>query len=139
MDQRLEAGGILAFRRAPEVRLAVWGFLYSDSNRGLGYLVWTRLHCTGGDVLILLAAFWATSLLFRTRSWSGRGSLPAAVFVGLGLAYTVWSEIHNAQIVRTWAYAPNMPLLYGIGLAPLLQWLVIPTALVFLLRGGEQR
>ncbi len=149
MDERLESSVILGFRRAPEVRLAVWGFglnalwealqspLYADfNNRGWGYLVWSRLHCTAGDMLILLAAFWADSLLFRTRFWPGRGGFPAAVFVGLGLAFTVWSEIHNAQIVRTWAYAASMPLIYGIGLAPLLQWLVIPPALVVLLRRG---
>ncbi len=104
MDRRLGGSGILASWRQPELRLIVWGYglnalwealpspLYSDFDRALSYLVWSRLHCTGGDVMILLAAFWATSALFRTRSWPGRGGLPSAVFVGLGLAYTVWSE-----------------------------------------------
>jgi hypothetical protein len=82
----------------PEVRLATWGFLlnavwealqsslYRDFDRGAGYLVRTRLHCTGGDVLILLAAFWVTSLAFRTRQWALARGLPAAsLFVAVGL------------------------------------------------------
>ena len=135
-----------------EVRLLVWGFclnaawealqspLYTDADRGIGYLVWTRLHCTVGDVLILLGAFWATSLAFRTRDWARRpcrSSLPAtALFVGLGLAFTIWSELHNTQTVRTWAYDPRMPVIRGVGLSPLLQWLTIPPALVAVLRRG---
>lgn len=132
--------------------MAAWGFalnavwealqspLYADFGRRIGYLVWTRLHCTGGDVLILLAAFWLTALLFRTRFWIERqGLAAAAVFVAIGVAYTAWSEVHNTQIARTWAYAPEMPQIYGVGLAPLLQWLVIPPALVRLLRKKEER
>jgi hypothetical protein len=137
----------LSFWQAPEVRLAVWGFglnavweagqspLYTDSDRSWDYLVWSRVHCTVGDVLILLAAFWVVSLLFRTRSWAIRGGFAAAaIFVGLGFAYTGWSEIYNTQIARTWTYSPEMPQIAGIGLAPLLQWLLILPALVLLLR-----
>jgi len=133
--------------RAPEVRLVAWGFalnavwealqspLYADFGRPIGYLLWTRLHCTGGDVLILLAAFWGTALLFRARFWASRRGFPAAVvFVLAGFVYTAWSEIHNTQVSVTWAYAPEMPQIYGVGLAPLLQWLVIPPVLVRLLR-----
>ena len=142
----------MSYWQAPEARLALWGFglnalweagqspLYTDFERGWSYLVWSRLHCTVGDVLILLAAFWATALLFRTRSWAIQGSFATtAVFGGLGVAYTGWSEYHNTQIVRTWAYSPEMPQIGGIGLAPLLQWLLIPPALVLLLRSAKQR
>jgi hypothetical protein len=55
-------------------------------------------------------------------------------------AYTVWSEVHNTQMVRTWAYAAAMPQIAGIGLGPHLQWSAIPPALVWLLRrrpGGD--
>ena len=137
----------MTLSRAPEARLVAWGFalnavwealqspLYADFGRRIGYLIWTRLHCTAGDVLILLAAFWGTALLFRTRFWASTKGFPAAVvFVLAGFVYTAWSEIHNTQIAVTWAYAPEMPQIYGVGLAPLLQWLVIPPVLVWLLR-----
>jgi hypothetical protein len=41
--------------------------LYSDHPRGFFYVLWTRLHCTGGDALILLGAFWGTSLIAHSR------------------------------------------------------------------------
>ncbi|MCI0539425.1 MAG: hypothetical protein L0Z50_29805 [Verrucomicrobiales bacterium] len=72
---------------------------------------------------------------FRTRFWFERNSLlPASLFVASGLAYTVWSEWHNTRIVQTWAYTPSMPTVYGVGLSPIAQWLVIPSLLVLLLR-----
>ncbi len=132
---------------AAERDLAGWGFvlnvawefgqtpLYEDSDRDLGYLAWSRLHCTVGDVLILLVAFWLTSLVCRSRRWfARRGWLAPALFVVLGLAYTAWSEWANTSLRDAWQYRPGMPTLFGIGLAPLLQWLVIPPVLVVLLR-----
>jgi hypothetical protein len=132
---------------AAERVLACWGFvldlaweagqtpLYEDAGRGLAYLAWTRLHCTAGDVLILLAAFWLTSLSFRSRRWFAcSGWLAPGLFVVLGLAYTAWSEWANTSLRDAWQYRPQMPALFGIGLAPMLQWLVIPPILVLLLR-----
>jgi hypothetical protein len=132
---------------AAERVLALWGFLlnlaweagqtplYEDAGRGLAYLAWTRLHCTAGDVLILLGAFWLTSLAFRGRRWFVRsGLLAPGLFVVLGVAYTAWSEWANTSLRDAWQYRPLMPTLFGIGLAPLLQWLVIPSILVLLLR-----
>lgn len=127
--------------------LAFWGFLlnlaweagqtplYEDADRGIAYLAWTRLHCTAGDVLILLGTFWLTSLVCRSRRWFARpGLLAPGLFVVLGLAYTAWSEWANTSLRDAWQYRPQMPTLFGIGLAPLLQWLVIPPILVLLLR-----
>jgi hypothetical protein len=37
-----------------------------------------------------------------------------------GFAFTVWSEWYNVYVLRSWAYAPAMPLVAGLGLAPLL-------------------
>lgn len=118
---------------------AAWEFLqsplYSDHSRELGYLLRSRLHCAGGDVLILLFVFGVTSLIFRSRQWLGacrRG--PTVLFVALGFAYTVWSEWFNTQVAHSWQYADSMPRVFGIGLAPLAQWLVIPVLLALILR-----
>lgn len=104
---------------------AVWEFaqspLYADHGRGLLHVLRTRLHCAGGDVLILLAAFYTTSLIFRTRFWFLRkGWGPPLSFITLGLAYTVWSEWFNTQVALSWEYAPEMPRVAGIGLAPVI-------------------
>lgn len=114
--------------------------LYTDHSRGLRYLLWTRVHCTVGDVLILLAAFWATAALHRSRRWPHtRGAGAAATFVGLGLAYTAWSEWMNTAVREAWVYAPAMPQIVGVGLAPLLQWLVVPVLLLVLMRRRTPR
>jgi hypothetical protein len=118
---------------------AAWEFLqsplYADHGREFGYLYRTRLHCAGGDALILLFAFGVTSLIFRSRQWlrDGRPG-PAALFVALGFAYTAWSEWFNTQVTLSWQYAESMPRVFGIGLTPLAQWLVIPVLLALILR-----
>lgn len=42
------------------------------------------------------------------------------------MAFTAWSEWYNVYRAGAWSYAPKMPTLYGVGLSPLLQWLIIP-------------
>jgi hypothetical protein len=131
----------------PELPVAVLGFglnaaweflqspLYADHGREFGYLLRTRLHCAGGDTLILLFAFGVTSLIFRSRQWlrdERRG--PTVLFVALGFAYTVWSEWFNTQVTLSWQYAESMPRVFGIGLTPLAQWLAVPVLLALILR-----
>ena len=132
--------------RIPEVRLAAWGFglnalwefthspLYADHDRGVVYVVWTRLHCTAGDVLILLVCFWLVALFFRSRRWHREWPVRGgATFTVAGMAYTVWSEWLNTGIKGAWSYSESMPTVLGIGLTPVLQWLVIPPLLVRIL------
>ena len=134
-------------RRLPELPVAglafglnaVWEFLqsplYADHGRELGYLLRTRLHCAGGDTMILLFAFGVTSLIFRSRQWLHDGRpRPAVLFVALGFAYTVWSEWFNTQVALSWQYAESMPRVFGIGLTPLAQWLAIPFLLALIFR-----
>ena len=45
--------------------------------------------------------------------------------------YTVYSEWRNTTVTMSWAYASAMPRLFGIGLSPVAQWMVVP-AVVFL-------
>ena len=137
----------MQLRKVPEVPLVAWGFLfhgfweilqsplYADESSALRYFLETRFHCTVGDVFILLFTFLVTSLVFRTRFWMEKTrSLPFVIFVALGLAYTAGSEWFNTRIALSWAYSPAMPRLLGIGLAPLLQWLVVPIVVVLAVR-----
>ena len=129
------------------VRLIVWGLvfnliwelaqspLYADHANGWRYVAWTRIHCTLGDVLILLGAFWATAAIYRSWRWPvTRGNGAAAVFLGCGLLYTAWSEWFNTTVREAWAYAPAMPRVLGMGLSPLMQWLTLPALLVLIMR-----
>ena len=94
-----------------------------------GKIAFAVLHCMGGDVLIAGASLLGALLLFGNAHWPGeRYNAVAAPAIAVGLAYTVFSEWHNTEVRRSWAYSGLMPTLPGIGtgLSPLLQWLVIP-------------
>ena len=49
-------------------------------------------------------------------------------------AFTAWSEWYNVYRAGNWAYAAGMPLILGIGVSPLLQWIVLPVAIVGVFR-----
>ncbi len=100
-----------------------------------GRITYAVIHCTAGDVVIaVFSLLLATLLTWRadwplTRPWSGSG-----IAILSGLSYTAYSEWHNVYQTHAWAYSESMPLVFGIGVSPLLQWLVVPAALTLIVR-----
>ena len=96
-------------------------------------IVFAVLHCTGGDLLIGNSILILVLLVAGHRDWPHRRFWQVAVLtIAVGLGYTVFSEWNNTEIRGNWAYRdwmPKLPLI-GTGLAPLLQWVVVP-ALAF--------
>ncbi len=94
-------------------------------------LAFAVLHCTLGDVAIAAACL-ALALVFSgTADWAREVRVyrrVAAVATTIGVAYLVYSEHVNVGVPGRWAYAPEMPRLppFGTGLAPFLQWLLLP-------------
>lgn len=87
-------------------------------------------HCTVGDVLIGTATLCGVLTLSRAgvrSNWAGGRIVVLQAW--LALAYTVYSERSNLAL-DNWAYSPWMPLLpwLNVGLAPLLQWVIVPLA-----------
>ncbi len=101
----------------------------------LGRIAYAVIHCTIGDVLIAVFSLLFAALLTRrvdwplARPWTGGG-----IAILSGLSYTAYSEWYNVYQSRSWAYSESMPLVFGIGVSPLLQWLVVPVALVAIVR-----
>jgi len=94
-------------------------------------IVFAALHCTGGDILIALAAVMLALFLAGQASWPRLGKRPVvAVTVILGLSYTLFSEWLNIEIRQSWAYRDIMPVipLVDAGLTPVLQWIAVPLA-----------
>lgn len=92
-------------------------------------------HCTLGDALIALSSYLLAAAATRSWDWPADRAAPgAAVAVVAGLAYTAFSEWLNVSIRGSWAYSPAMPQLFGFGLSPLLQWLVLPLLGLFIFR-----
>lgn len=93
------------------------------------------LHCTAGDALIAAAAYAAASLAARDAAWPWtRPRRGLAVATLAAVFYTIFSERYSVYLAGRWAYTPGMPLVFGIGLAPLAQWAVIPGLTLALLR-----
>lgn len=134
-------------RRAPSVAvvhlsLAATGFLinffwemiqsplYEDvGHKSYAEILTSRLHCTLGDVVILLGAYWIVVLGTGDRFWLlQRRVRDLTGFTALGLGYTVVSEWIKVDLRSAWGYAATMPRVpwIGTGLAPFLQWIVLP-------------
>ncbi len=112
----------------------VWEFahlpLYTIWDTALASeLVFAVAHCTLGDVLIATISLVLGLLLVGDAAWPRSGFLRvAALSTGAGVGYTIFSEWLNLVVRASWQYAPEMPVIpfIGIGLSPLLQWLIVP-------------
>ncbi|WP_417419136.1 hypothetical protein [Hoeflea sp.] len=90
---------------------------------------------TFGDVGFALTAFWITSAAARSRFWfEAPKAWQTLLFIGVGIALTVGFEFYYTNISERWTYSDLMPLVppFGTGLSPLLQWIFIPLAVVWL-------
>jgi hypothetical protein len=112
--------------------------LYTVWHEGdWGYILYGLVHCTLGDLLILLCIFWLVALLNRNRRWYLDAILANGfLFTVLGVGYTIYSEIVNVRIKSTWGYTELMPIVpvIEIGGMPFLQWVFIPPILLVLMR-----
>lgn len=107
-------------------QLPLYTIWQTASAGRLGFAV---VHCTIGDTLIATGSFLTALLLVGSFVPGPRKVSPViAVTMVIGIAYTVFSEWLNISVRGSWAYAPSMPVvpLLGTGLAPLVQWAVIP-------------
>ena len=88
---------------------------------------------TLGDAGIQLLAFAAAAVAAGSRLWLARPRrTPMIVYLVVGLLITVVLEWVNVYVLRRWAYMEQMPVVLGIGIAPMLQWLVIPPVVLWL-------
>ncbi len=94
-------------------------------------LAWALLHCSLGDVAIALAMFAMAGIALWRADWPASRPWAGGVVAVIGaIVFTVWSERHNVYHTGAWSYTSEMPTIYGVGLSPLLQWLIIPPAMV---------
>jgi hypothetical protein len=138
MDSAVMPGAWLVVLRRYAIAIVLGNLLWEVAQLPL-YTVWhegsprriafAAIHCTGGDVLIAGSALVGSLLILGAGQWPYRRyeAVASAAIAG-GLAYTIFSEWLNTEIRGSWAYAGSMPQVpfIGTGLAPLMQWLIIP-------------
>ena len=120
----------------------VWEFLQVPTYAGMAELShWEGIKlCTAatfGDVGFALTAFWAASAVGASRQWiQKRRRLPFVVFIAVGIALTIAFEYYNTEVSHRWSYSELMPVVppLGTGLGPLVQWMVIPSFVLWLTR-----
>lgn len=100
-------------------------------------------RATLGDAAITLVAYGVVAIVTERRYWLlsvRRRDL--AVFILAGLMLTASIELLSVYALDRWAYDDSMPLVAGIGLVPLLQWMALPPLGLWLaqrhLRGARQ-
>lgn len=93
------------------------------------------LKATAGDLFISAIAFGSAAAAAKTLRWPAKDRVigPMVVFLLVGLAISIAYELRALQTGR-WEYDPSMPTLAGVGILPLLQWLVIPMTQAGLVR-----
>lgn len=110
--------------------------LYSYAmGTGLTGVTWGVIHCTAGDAVIALVSFVAAALVTRSSNWPAQRPWPGLLVAGaVGVLWTVYAEWQNVYVRGAWEYAPSMPTIFGIGVLPLLQWVAVPGATLWLVR-----
>ncbi|WP_202900530.1 hypothetical protein [Parvularcula oceani] len=134
----------------PEVPVALFGFLlnfvwefwqvplYGDIPDAPHWeAVKTCTIATFGDVGIVLVAFWCAAVAGRSRHWiASPATKTIATFLIVGVGITLIAEYLATEVWDRWSYGELMPILpgLGIGVSPVLQWLLVPLALIPLSR-----
>lgn len=142
--------GKVGFIDRPDVNIAIfasllnypWEFLQVPFYRDMPSAShWSGVvECslaTIGDVIIMLVAFWLTALTARSGRWVVEPrARQIALFVAIGLIVTLVIEYLAVRSDWGWRYASSMPLvpLLGAGLAPVLQWIVLPPLALWFVR-----
>ena len=79
------------------------------------------LYSTFGDLIFLTMIFAAVSLKNKNISWIQKPKMfDYSLIAILGIAFAIFIE-KRAEILHLWSYNANMPLVFGMGITPLIQ------------------
>jgi len=116
-----------------------WELLQAPLFRGMAelpHLEGARLCLAAavGDATLLLLAYWITALVAKSRGWFATLQWrELTIFTGVALALAMVIERLSTGVLHRWSYGAAMVVApwLGIGLSPILQWLVLPAVVVF--------
>ena len=133
--RRLELAQVLvAFSGFSFLLHFVWELLQSPLYSSLRDVSHTQAlalctRASAGDSGIALAAYAAAAMLQRDSLWIMHPRARAwSAYLLAGVGITVLFEYLATGPLERWTYAPQMPRLpvFGTGLTPMLQWLLLP-------------
>lgn len=89
------------------------------------------------DGLITVALYLLVGMLVKNAGWAKRFNRQRFTFlIVLGFLWAVGVEYHATEIAHRWVYAKSMPMIpiINVGVAPILQMIIIPFLAIFLTR-----
>ena len=114
------------------VQLPLYTLWTSPDDTEIAYAI---VHCSLGDSLIATCALLLGLLTVHlVRPPRNRFVLLSIVTILLGVGYTIFSEWRNTVVLRSWEYSDLMPQIFGIGVSPIAQWILIPALVLAGLR-----
>lgn len=91
-------------------------------------------RAAGWDVVISVTAYAVPTLAARRPLWPQQLAWwLVAIYFLVGLGVTIAIERWALSVGR-WQYREGMPIIGGIGLTPLLQWIFIPAVILLIVR-----
>ncbi|MEK6893857.1 MAG: hypothetical protein AABX10_00160 [Nanoarchaeota archaeon] len=99
------------------------------------------LSATLGDALYIFIMILIISLFSKDFIWLDKPAKAHYLsLILLGLIFTVLIEL-NAKYLNLWIYLPSMPLIFGLGVSPLVQLAITSTLSLFIIQltKGERR
>ncbi len=90
-----------------------------------------------GDAVMLVFMFWISKALLKSRRWIFHlNAKRIGLFLVPGIIMTVIFEAIATGELNRWAYGDLMPTLpfFGTGLVPIVQWLIVPPFVLWLVR-----
>ena len=111
----------------------IQSWFFKDVTTDINKIIYFRLHCTIGDIIILSFFVGLWGGIKRGYHWfynPGRNDYFAVS--AMAMLYTAVSEYVNVYILNTWGYSDLMPVLpgIGIGIVPLVQWAILPAVVI---------
>lgn len=101
------------------------------------YLTFLNVHWTVSifDAATVLAAYILIGAIRRNLRWGLASDERGWAFFVFGLLiWQILTEYLAVYVYHRWAYAPAMPLVFGIGVSPLAQMAVLGPLAIFLIR-----
>ena len=99
------------------------------------------LKATLGDIGIALAAFGVGAWRGSGQTWFVQpAASTVAAYLATGVLITIVFEWYAVLWAGRWAYSELMPVvpLFGVGLAPIAQWIVLPPLVLHFLRRHDR-
>lgn len=113
-----------------------WEFIQTPMYEGMAEMPhWQAVQictqATVGDAVIMLTAYWGVALLRRDRAWIAFPTLQCVsmfCLIGVGITVSIEALAVRGWWLANWNYSTAMPTIpiLGVGLFPVLQWLVLP-------------